>query len=118
MTKGPGELKARKLLEREVNSVPTGRGKKAEMVDWLVQQFIDPETQQPILVGEGIEVGEFDSKEEARNWARYYLPDAYQDAALGWGKEKTKGGKTIPPVIAEAKERDGKVYLWLKRVKE
>ena len=41
---------------------------------------------------------------------------------MKWGKEKvkTKSGKerTLSPIIIEPRQRDGKYYIWVKRIRE
>ncbi len=73
-----------------------------------------------IKVGEGQEFGEWDNETEAVNWAKRWMGDAYRD--MKWGKEKvkTQSGKerTLTPIVFEPRQRDGKFYIWVKRIRE
>jgi hypothetical protein len=117
MPKELGDLEFRILRKEEVAKVISKKTKPL-IVEQFAQKFIDPETNAPIQVGEGIEIGPFESENEGRNWLRYYLPDTYKHPLLGWGKVRTKGDHIKSPVSVEPKPRDGKHYFWVIRITE
>ncbi len=118
MPKDPDELVFRIISSEEVSRLSSGKKVKPIMVEKIAEKFINPETQEPIQVGEAVEAGPFDSEEEGRNWMKYYLPDVYKHEKLQFGKEKNKSGKTKSPFSVDPKPRDGKWYFWIIRVTE
>lgn len=117
MPKDLAKLEIRIIRKEEVSRQPSKKTKPL-VVEQFAEKFIDPETNQPIQVGEGIELGPFDSREEGLNWLRYYLPDTYKHPKLNWGKVRTKGNHIKSPVSIDGKEREGKWYFWVIRVTE
>jgi len=109
------ELEFRIVRASEIGEPPV-TGRKALLVHAFAEHFIDPDTHQPICVGEGLEVGPFDTVEQGRNWLKYLLPDTYK--YLNIGKEKNPGGKLKAPFSRQVKLRNGKVYFLLTRVTE
>ncbi len=67
MPKDLADLEFRIVRKEEVAKSPSKKTKQL-VIDQFATKFIDPETEQPILVGEGIEMGPFESEEEGRNW--------------------------------------------------
>lgn len=118
MPKDPDELEFRIIPKEEVSKASSNKKTKPLKVEKIAAKFINPETEQPIQVGEAVEAGPFDSEEEGRNWLKYYLPDVYKHEMLNFGKEKNKGGKTKSPFSIDPKPRDGKFYFWIIRITE
>lgn len=119
MPKSPTELSFRIIPKEEVNQgvKKPGTGKKALDVEAIASKFINPATGNPIEIGEAVEAGPFDSKEEGQNWMRYYLPDVYKHSTLNFGQEKMKNGKTRTPFEVDPRQKeDGKWYFWIIRV--
>lgn len=117
MPKDLSELEVRIVRKDEVGKGRPNNRTKPLVVREFAKKFIDPETQQPIQVGEAIEVGPYETKEEGTNWFKYYLPDTYKE--LQWGAEKNKAGKLKSPVaVVPLPSRDGKYYFWIVRVTE
>ncbi len=112
MTKFANELTGRKLSAEESASMKDPSRKQTN-INWLKRQFIDPETQQPIQVGEGIEVGPFDSEAEGDNWLSTILTAVTRDLQWGMNGGKTRGRS----VTFEPRLRDDKVFMWIKRIK-
>ncbi len=108
-------LNARTLSQEEAESVK-GRSDAAVAITWLADQLRD------LPVGGGIEIGPFDRSNDAKNFNSYFTSKAVEQ--LGWGKNgHNKEGAsetktTSPRTRAHVREREGKNYLWIVRLRE
>jgi hypothetical protein len=116
--KKANEITSRRLSDEETASMNVDE--KVAMILAIKKAFKGDGPDGYIKVGEGQEFGEWDNETDAVNWAKRWVGDAYRE--MKWGKEKgkTKTGKerTLPPVVVEPRQRDGKFYVWIKRIRE
>lgn len=112
------EITSQIVRASDVQKSSSSKKSKPIVIEELAKRFIDPETGQPIQVGEAVDFGSWDSEEEGRNWFKYYLPDTYKHTLLDWGKVKTKGGHIKSPVTVEVKPQGGKFVFRVIRMTE
>ncbi len=107
-------LNTRTLTQEEAESVK-GRSDGAVTVIWLADQLKD------VPVGGGIEIGPFERSNDAKNFNSYFTSKATEQ--LGWGKNGHNGEAAnetkamSPRSRAHVRERDGKSYLWIVRLR-
>jgi len=104
-------LKHRIVKAEEVSKTSSPTRKQLQITE-LQKRFIDPDTNEPIQVGEAVEFSGWDTLNEGLTWLKYYIPDTYK--ALGWGKEKSNKSQKV--VSYEDHSKDGEVLIWVVRL--
>jgi len=111
-------LTSRKLTENETKEAASGD--PSGQVAWLQQQFMVPDEEngnkREIQPGEGIEIGPFPDDVIAKNFNARCTGKAVE--LMGWGKEKNAKGRRIPATRTTTRTREGKIYLWILRLRE
>jgi hypothetical protein len=119
-------LKSRKLPREESYKSSQKAVKKAQEASdnrWLAEQFIDPETKEPIIdIGEAIAIGGFEDEVTGKNWVTRHMPGAVEILAkeTKWVESTTKNGRRPVTYSIETHPEDGTgtFEVWIFRTKK